>query len=241
MRRFAAALLTGALAVSSLAFTNHPDDFEYVPNFVQQDAFFHRSTTPVGNVDAVALGEHVTWDAEAPTLPVPSAYAMNNLVVLVEDNHQPRDFFTATGTFTGDLDTLAVDLYIEHAALNLCGLSLSFELTVDGVTLLSQDFTGSNGISFEPVDETTAVVQFALTNIFAQMEDYEEFGTGIEAHGGDDVVREVTLNVQNFYLCNEFVALYDGVDHPSSIKANFNSFVHTDIDVQNPPPPIEAA
>lgn len=239
MRRTAAVLLTAVLASSGLAFADH--DGEYVPDFVRQDAFFRASTTPLGNADAAVLGEYVTWNEDVPTSPVSAVYAMNNLsgVSPTTDDHRPEDFFTAAGTFTGDLDELAFDLYAYNYAqsADLCDLSLSFELVVDGVTLLSQDATGSQGIRTERIDDTTVVAKFTLTNIFATMEEAEHY-SDIEAHAGPEATREVTVNIQNFYICNELAVAYDGVDHPSTIRANFDDYFHADIDVQSPPPPL---
>lgn len=231
MRRWLGALLVAALALGPAAMSGAE---EYEPTFVEQQAWFHPHTLPVGNLDADE-GNYVQWNDEEPTAPVPSVYHGNNYGGIVDGDHTPEHFFTAEGTFTGDLDTIAFDLYFIGWAQSTvgCDLSLSFDFRVDGKWVLYQDMLGSHGIHYEE-DGALVVARVALTNI------WEAF----EAHGieyGPDVEHDIYVNIQNFYACNEVTWVYGSEDAPSGLTANLDDLEgYFEIDVRNPPPPIDS-
>jgi hypothetical protein len=76
--------------------------------------------------------------------------------------------------------------------------------------------------------------RFALTNIWQA---FERRGIAF----GPDVEHDVYVNIQNFYVCNEFTWLYDAESTPAGITANVEdpaSEGYFEVDVRNPPPPI---
>lgn len=208
-----------------------PDD--YVPTFARSDNWLHANESRIGNLDA-RDGKFVRWDGTEPTAPAAAAYVGNNFG-FVQGDHDPAHFLTMKGQATGDLENLAFELYFTGwaQATDFCPMALSFELVIDGIPVLWQNYAGSDGITYEAVDATTSVTRFALTNLWQAARDY-----GLPY--GPDVVHEVYVNVQNFYACNEVTWLYDSVDHPSALTVNLPEPAaagYVPIDVLDPPPP----
>jgi hypothetical protein len=211
------------------------DADEYVPTFIEQEAWFHANPGPVGNIDA-REGRYVGWDNEEPTGPVPAVYHGNNTVSVLQDDHRPEHYFTAEGMFVGDLDTIAFDLYFYGWAQSagICDMGLSFDFRIDGEWVLYQDYQGSWGVHYEEVSDELMVARFALTNIW---EATERFGIAL----GEDVEHDVYVNIQNFYVCNEYTWVFGSEDAPSSLVANLEDPAaagYFEIDVLNPPPPF---
>ena len=228
-----AALLVLAVPAAAGA-TPGPIPADYTPSFVRADRWLHSAGSPVGNVDA-RDGKFVGWDGTTPTAAAPSVYLAQNLQAIVGPQHDPQHHLTMKGQAVGDLENLAFDLYFTGWAQStgFCPLSLSFELVIDGVPILWQDYTGSDGIIVSNVDETTSVARFALTNLWQASKDYNL------AYGAD-VVHDVKVNVQNFYVCNELTWLYDSVEQPSAVTVNYPQPLtggYAEINVLDPPPP----
>lgn len=102
------------------------------------------------------------------------------------------------------------------------------------MTILDQDYTGSDGISYTPIDVTTLRARFALNNLW-------EATKLNDLPYGPDVQHDVYLNLQNFYACNEFIWQYDSADKPSGLIVNLpnpGSKGYTRINVLDPPPPV---
>lgn len=208
---------------------------EYTPTFAREDLFLHRNTGPLGNLDA-RDGRYLAWDYYPPGGAIPAAYVGNNVGGIVQGDHLPEHSLTMKGRAAGDLDTIAFDLYATGWAQSTigCPLGLSFQLIVDGVPILDQDFTGSNlGVAYEVVDPTTVKVRFALTNLWEATKLFELLY-------GPHVKHDVYLNVQNFYACNEIVWRYDSSDRPSGLIVNLpkpTTKGYVGVNVLDPPPP----
>ena len=237
-------MTVGAVAIAMLfvlapaTSAKTPATEAYNPTFTRADLFLHRNTSPVGNVDA-SEGRFVKWDATKPTGAQPALYIGNNYGGIVEGDHLPQHFLTMEGVASGDLDTIAFDLYFNGPGQSSigCSLSLSFEVVVDDVEVLYQNYTGSDlGMAYEAIDETTYRARFALTNLWKASQEYE-------LPTGPDVQHDIYINMQNFYLCNEFVWQYDSADRPAGLIVNLEKpgkKGYTEVDVLNPPPPVEA-
>lgn len=207
---------------------------DYVPTFTRADQWLHRNTSPIGNLDA-REGRFLKWDGVKPTGDQQAIYNGNNYQVFVGTLHDPVHFLTMKGTATGDLDAIAFDLYFTGWAQSTigCGFALSFQLIIDGVTILDQDYTGSDGISYTPVNDTTVLARFALTNLW-------EASKLNDLAYGPDVQHEIYLNLQNFYACNEVTWQYDSAQVPSGLIVNLpepGKKGYAKIDVLDPPPP----
>lgn len=237
----AAAMLFSA-SPSTTAQTPPPEEpppiDEYVPTFTRADLFLHRNTSPLGNLDA-REGRFLKWDATKPTANQPAVYVGNNYDVFVEGNHSAVHFLTMEDTTAGDLDTIAFDLFLNGWAQSTigCEMALSFQLRLDYETILDQDFEGSYGITYVAVDDTTVKARFALTNIWEAIK-----SSGLPY--GPDVQHHIYLNLQNFYLCNEYIWQYDSADRASGLIVNLptpGKKGYFEIDVLDPPPPLESS
>lgn len=210
-----------ALAPSTTAQTP-PDEplppiEEYIPTFTRADLFLHRNTGAIGNLDA-REGRWLKWDATRPTEATPALYIGNNYKGLTDGNHGPENFLTMSGVAAGDLDKIAFELFFNgpgQASIG-CPVSLSLQLIVDDVEILSQDYTGSDGFNHTQVDDTTYKTRFVLTHFWEATKLYE-------LEYGPDVTHDIYLNIQNFYACNEFVWHYDSADRPAGLIVNLTS------------------
>jgi hypothetical protein len=230
-----AGTLIGGMTAPSAAQELPPIE-EYIPTFTRADLFLHRNTSAVGNIDA-REGRFLTWNSTTPTGDQPAAYLSNNLnPITLGANHDPEVFLTTSGTALSDLNTIAFDLYAKQWAQSTigCSMALSFQLVVDGVDVLNQDYEGSSGINYTVIDETTMRIRFAFTNLWQAVKE-------LELPYGPNVQHQIYVNLQNFYLCNELVWLYDSATYPSGLIVNLDkpgSKGYTAIDVLDPPPPL---
>lgn len=234
-RSLLVAVLASLVAASSASAQLPPRD-EYVPTFGQSAYWLHANGSSLGNLDA-RDGKFLRWDTTKPTSSTGAAYIGSNYNSIVGDNHDPVHFFTAQGKVRGDLDNLVFDLYLNGPSQSTigCGISLSVELVIDGKTIVSQDYTGSEGFPFTPVDDTTVKTTFALTHL------WDAIGA-FRLPYGPDVEHDIYLNLQNFYACNEFVWRYDSTSYPSGFKANVaDASEYFEFNVMDPPPPLAAA
>ena len=230
-------VLTAIVLAAPPAGADVPPIEEYEPTFTRADQWLHRNTSPIGNLDA-REGRYLEWDGVKPTGDQPAFYHGNNYEVFVsggQTTHDPEHFMTMEGTAAGDLDAIAFDLYFTGWAQSTigCGFALSFQLIVDGETILDQDYLGSDGISYSVIDDTTVLARFALTNLWDATKIY-----GLPY--GPDVQHEIYLNLQNFYACNEVTWQYDGAEVPSGLIVNLpepGKKGYTRINVLDPPPP----
>ena len=232
-----AALLSALAAIviaAAPAGAQVPPIEEYIPTFTRADQWLHRNTSLIGNLDA-REGRYLKWDGTKPTGDSGAIYTGNNYQFLVGAPHDPVHYMTMKGNAAGDLETIAFDLFLTGWAQSTigCPLALSFQLIVDGVTIMDQDITGSDGITYTPVDDTTVQARFALTNMWQATKDYElPYGPGVQ--------HEIYLNLQNFYACNEVVWHYDSADTPSGLIVNLpdpGKKGYARINVLDPPPP----
>jgi hypothetical protein len=230
MRLFPLAVVIAALAAAPAAFGD-----VYVPELTPSSYWLHANGSQLGNADA-QQGNFLKWDATKPTGDSAGYYWGNNYstVVGVANDHDTTNFLTLQGKVKGDIDNLAYDLFFIGPSQTTigCPVSLSVELKVDGKTVISQDFTGSDGFNDSPVDDQTRETRFVLTNIFHTLE-------GLKVAHGPDVVHDVYANFQNFYACNEFVWRYDSAAYPAGFIANMPDVDESGyfvFDVDDPPP-----
>lgn len=229
------------LAVIALAVPAGAQEAE-LPVFLRSEAWLHATAVPLTNIDA-SQGTFPSWDGTKPTESHPygagGVYAANNYSVFMPiDQHDPAHNFTMAGQMTGELDTMGVTLYGHKPAGALCDeFNLAFELEIDGEQILYQDQSEpSAGIMTTQVADNLFSAHFAFTRLHEAMELY-----GIET--GPDVTHEIYVNAANFYLCDETVWVYDSAEAPAGIVFNVADNElrrYTNVDVFNPPPPLEA-
>jgi hypothetical protein len=234
-------LVLAVLAIAAPAMAVEAE--EELPVFLREEAWLHATATPVTNVDA-NQGTLPAWDGTKPTASHPygagGVYLSNNYSslssIFVGEQHDPTQGFTTEGTFTGELDTMGMELYAHLPAGQLCStFNLAFDLRIDGETILYQEQTApSAGLMTNHVGDSLYSTRFVFTRLHEAMEAY-----GIET--GPDVEHTIYLNAMNFYACNELVWVYDSAEAPAGIVFNVTDKElrsYTKIDVFNPPPPL---
>lgn len=232
------ALFAAALA-AVLVSSGQADAFEMGGNsFESQKVWFRAGDTPVGTVD-YQLGSPIRWSTEAPAGPVAATLGNNYSVFmdLVEPGMREAFTFSTEGTFVGNLETIAVDLYYAGPFAGVCDMSLSFQVIIDGAEILMQEHLApSANLKEEAGPNRTRRVRFMFSNLHDTMNLF-----GVQT--GPGVEHEIWLNFANFYACNEAVWLYDSATFPSGMIFNMDpasteARKYTTVDVQNPPPPL---
>lgn len=207
-------------------------------NFERQQVWYHTGTTPIGTLDH-QLGEEIGWSSAPPAGEPGGATLGNNYSVFLdifEPGMREANTFTARGTFTGNLETIAVDLYYAGPFGSVCGMALAWDIEIDGVEILRTNQAEPSADLKEEAAGQLRRVRFILTNLHATMDLYD-------VPIGDGVEHDIYLNFANFYACNEAVWLYDTDAAPSGMIFNMDPVSpeakpYTPVDVQNPPPPL---
>jgi len=237
--------LSASVLIASLATPFVARSAEEPPVFRQEQVWFHAATTPAGNLDYIvdeiepSLADPVTWDTTPPSAGPGGVMAANNYSVFldfVEPGWRERNTFTARGTFTGDIDTLAVDVYYAGPFASLCGMSLAFDLRIDGAEILRMEQSAPSAGLYQEAAGRFWRVRFMFTRIFEMAQMW-----GVER--GPQVEHEVYLNLANFYACQEAVWVYDRPEAPAAMTFNLDpaspaAARYTKIDVFDPPPPL---
>ena len=226
-----ATLLVVALSATG-ASAYYDEDLEI--DFVESEAWFTPATTGLGNADH-ALGEYLGWSPEAPTaaqsgITVATAHA--GLLDIVVDGQRENGSFTAQGTFTGYVDTIALDLYYDSPTDNLCGMALAINLDIDGTEVLAMDTLAFVTVASESAGDYY-VAKVALTEIHAAL-------TALGAAGAADTEHTVQIVATQYPLCQEALWLYGSTTAPSQLRFNLAPDAkpirfHTEFDVTNPP------
>lgn len=242
MRRlFRHVLIAAVLAV--IPFSGALGEEPVPPVFNEKSTWFHGTSSRVTNLDA-RTGTVPTWDETKPTASAPfgagSVYAANQFSWIASAGSDAADGFSVKGKFTGDIENWAVTLY-GYLPTNKglpCGISLAYDLKIDGVPILDQDTTAPSepSTTVEAVNGDLVMVRFALTNIYQAMTD-----SGVST--GPEAEHTVELTALNFYLCNEAVWVYDSAEAPAGGIFNLDAKRlrnYAKVDVLNPPPPLDS-
>lgn len=151
--------------------------------------------------------------------------------------------FSATGTLTGYLDSLTLDLhFVGPFQETLCDLNVAVDLLVDDVPVLDMD----DIVGLVPVQADASgnghVARLRVTNINAKLESFSS--PSFDFVGDEATEHDVQVVVHQFPLCNEVVWRYGGADVASRIIFNRDPSDpsvadHTTFDVLDPPVPAE--
>ena len=201
------------LSLSATAAGAYYDDDREI-DFVESEAWFTPTTNGVGNVDH-ELGEYLGWSDDAPTASqagITAATAHALLLDLFVDGSREKGSFTARGSFSGYLDTIALDLYYDSPTDNLCGMGLNIDLDVDGNKVLQMDGTSMVEVASEPVGDYY-FARVALTQIHDAL-------TGLGAAGTADTEHTVQIVATQYPLCQEAIWLYGSTTAPSRLRFN---------------------
>ena len=180
------------ITVLSLAVVPAAAEDVWTPNLVSQQVWFACGESKVENAeDNVA-----TWDTEAPTASVTTGAGCGT-VDLPFMQTAPGNLYDATwsGYFTGNLDTLNVELHNIYVGpgRGTGNLNATIRLFVDGTPLF--DELGKE-VTLKPVRSTTGlseVVKFSITNIgFVSEAENIEHDVSLVMHGGATLNRGPT-------------------------------------------------
>lgn len=195
----------------------------------RQDVWFHETGTKVDNVDN-AQETFTSWDTTPPAQSVADGAGSGVLTTSVlhqqAEAFDTRESFVATGTFTGPIDNVVVELYMFRP-----GVTPGF--TTDDPTGANQTDTHSvdaalyiDGIqvatladvdaALEPAGEAAERITFAFRNLAALLDQYAEF-TGVSLDGEHTVeIRTHGTGIGS----DAAVVVYDTTEVPSGMVFN---------------------
>lgn len=216
---------------------------------VESRAWFASEDVTLANV-AQEQDRWIRWVDTAPTDDTGSVLVAGGIVSPIRQNTHGDDAehktqFTAAGTHTGRLDSIALDLHFVRphgdAPCDLdteAGLRVGVDLDVDGHRILDmanaeEGYSNYVPVTVEPT-ESGYVARLQVVNIHDRMA-----ADGLT--GGPETDHELRIAVQQFHICDETVWRYGSVDAPSSVVFNRDPADpslsdHTSIDASDPPP-----
>lgn len=203
-----------------------PDDPADDVQVCHQDVWFHGPKA--GNLAAVGHADLPTWNTTKPTAAIASgggsAYAGNSVTEIVMEPYGKESGPVFVGTFTGNLDTLAVDMYLSSPdSIRRGTYPVRTRLEVDGVVLYAEE----EGATVPATSTSPGIhrIRFAYRDLYDAL--------ALEGKAGSDVTHTVKLSVLPYYFVTEAVFLYDAADVPSGMTFNASSV--KDYSVLNPP------
>ncbi len=190
-----------------------PDDTTDDVSVCRQDNWIHRATAPVGNLAALGHDAFPSWNTTKPTAATTSgsggAYVANSAFHQLVGAQDPRGSAVFQGTYTGVLDTLAIDLYAIAPAAT-AELNIELKLGGEPVYAASQEVSLISAGNFQQY-------RFVLTNMYAAMESLSLANTPTTAH-------TIQLAVNGTFAINDAGAFaYDAQDVPSGLIFNLES------------------
>lgn len=200
-------LLIAALAAPATALTS---DGEIEPTLRTEETFFHcASDNKLQNVDA-AQGNYPSWDTNAPAASFTTGEGCGFYDNLLAGTVGGHPFASAiwTGTFTGNLDSITVEL---HRLLAGAGGSVTFPalvvtLTVNGQVLHDGDVTGlAWTASSSGASESTV---WSFTDLGFLVED-----------GDGTIERTVTLRIDSYNEA-QTAWVFDASEVPAGLTFN---------------------
>lgn len=177
----------------------------------REDAFLQTGTSPLANTASAAP----TWSTDAPD-GATSAYAGLRPVDMMSSSRQVRPTFS--GTYTGVLDNIAIDLFISSPVYQTTGTAMSSynRLTIDG-EVIWENATSDDAeidIPINPVDDTTGKISYAFTDLHKALETY-----GIENSPTTEHTIEFSL-INKYWGDGNFVAQFGSASRPSGLIFN---------------------
>jgi hypothetical protein len=143
------------------------EELEWVPNLVRDQVWFACGSSKVTPDNAA--GNAATWDREAPTQSVTSGAGCGTIDSPFYQTAQPNLYDAAwSGTFTGNLDTLNVELHNIYVGPGRATgqLASSVRLFVDGEPLFAEEL--GRDATFPAVRSSSGAsekIQFSIRNI----------------------------------------------------------------------------
>lgn len=209
----AGAVLAGPAGAQPSCFTLVEDG----PQFCEQQVWFTPSgTDKAGNLAAAGVGKHPTWSAEAPKQSVAAGagggYATAGAVRQTNGGIDPATGALFTGTFTGNLDNLAVSMFLfSPARTSENGWYGGVDVVVDGKLVKTADV---DGIPLSSGGNAVQKIDFAVDKLHAAL-----IKAGVTT--GPEVEHDVELFVSSYTLATTTALLvYGTTEAPSSMTFN---------------------
>lgn len=183
------------------------------PVFTEQRVYFHQAATKAGNLGAMDADTLPSWDTTAPgsvTTGSGAGYLGNIASEIALGDHTAESGPTFEGSFTGLIDSMAVDLYA-FAAPQDTKQGIRVQVLVDG-ELVHEDSEAFD-VNYKPGGQAARQINFAITDIHSVMELY-----GMNT--APDAEHTVRINVVPFYVGDDAMYVYDAAEVPSGITFN---------------------
>lgn len=183
------------------------------PVFTEQQVYFHQAETKVGNLGALGQGSLPSWNTTAPasvTTGSGGGYLGNIASEIALGDRTAESGPTFVGSFTGPIDTVAVDLYAFANPID-AKQGLRVQILVDG-QLVHEDADPFD-VPLRPGGQAARQLNFAVTGINAVMQSYGMDTSAEKEH-------TVRINVVPYYVGDDAVYVYDAAEAPSGILFN---------------------
>jgi hypothetical protein len=181
----------------------------------RQDAWFHAAQQRLSNLPNSGTP---SWNTTKPTAAFQSGgaiYAALRPIDMLQSSPQARPTFT--GTYTGVLDNLAVSAFTTSLYSATGGSNALFtKLSIDGKVAWENAAAADPEVAVpnEKVDDQTARMSFAFTNLAARLKTLKLANTPTTAH-------TITVSFINKYWGDSnFVVRYDATEYPAGLIFN---------------------
>ena len=196
---------------------NTPSDTTDDVQVCRQDVWFHQANTKLGNAAASGQGSFPTFNTTKPTASVTTGagggYVGSSATHQNGEPFDPRLTATFDGTFTGDIDTLAVTMYMFNPpedAQSLPTYAVNARLIVDGEEVYA---VGGAEVKRSPGGQAARRIDFAFTNLYDSLKSLGLTGANRQ--------HQVRFQVQGTGLATEAaVFVYDTSEVPSGLIFN---------------------
>jgi len=207
------AALTAALLVTGSAIADDTTEPVEESPFVEQRVYFTPAETKAGNLGAFGVGALPSWDTTEPASVATGAgggYLGNPAAEIVFGDLTAESGPTFEGTFTGALDSLAVDLY---AFVNPTDVrqGIRVDVTIDG-EMVHRDGEAFD-VPLRPGGQAAKQLNFAITGIADVMEYWK-------MDNGPDTEHTIRIAIVPFYFGDEALYVYNAAEAPSGIIFN---------------------
>lgn len=186
------------------------------PEFCTEQVWFQPAQTPVGNLAATGQTSLPGWSTSEPTQSVAQGaggmYATNGVQRQMHGESNEATGARFVGSFTGDLDNLAVTMYLfapgrQQESTYYGGV----DVVVDGKTVLT---VNDEFLPLAPGGSAVLRTDFAVSRLHRAME-----RAGVQT--GPDVEHQVELFVTSYTLATSTAVLvYGTTEVPSTMTFN---------------------
>lgn len=195
------------------------DEADDAVELCQSEVFFKPASTKAGNLAGPGVDDIPSWDGDAPGTSVTAGggggYATLRAGELLDAPRDPLYKPTFEGSFTGPLDTLAVDLYLFSPVYQATGTEfpLLVIVEIDGKTITFIDDEEVD-VAIGPGGDAAGLIRFAITDVYELMERRK-----LDLDPDAEHTMEISVTARYFGDGNS-VFVYDTTEVPSGMTFN---------------------